>query len=112
MKCVLLCDSVSPWWKFLRFSRRVLFDLLQLFRELVYEDRLLPVGTGGDHADPRAALALHEAQIFLRLLRQLVELGDALGGLLPSRHLLVDALDLVVTADIGRNFRGFLSVDL
>src|SRR3954463_1993148 len=61
-------------------SCRVSLHLFELFREFIYEDRLLAVRASRDHADLRSALALHEIQILLRLLGKLVEFGDALGG--------------------------------
>ena len=64
---------------------------IQLRGEFRQHDCLVAIGTRGDHADLRAALALLESEILPGSLGQLVKLGNALGGFAPALERGVDA---------------------
>src|ERR1700679_331187 len=73
---------------------------------------LFTVGPGGDHADAGSALALLEAQVILGCLGQLLVVGNALGGGLPSFERGVDGLDVLQAVDVGRDLVGHLAAEL
>src|SRR5271165_917974 len=56
---------------------------LQLHNEVVYQNGVVTVGTGGNHADLGSGFFFDERQVIPRLLRQLVKFRDALGRSLP-----------------------------
>src|SRR5580692_530149 len=84
---------------------------LQLRSEFIHQNRMVAIWAGRDHADFRTRLFLDECQIFSRQLWQFFVVGNAFGRSLPSRPLLVDALDLVPTAGLRGRFHGPLAVD-
>src|SRR5579864_3329303 len=85
---------------------------LQLRSKVVHQDGVIAVRSGGNHPHLRSRFFLHECQISARLLGQLVVVGDALGGSLPSGHLLIHAFDLFVAAGLRRRLNRRLPVDL
>src|SRR5262249_50565637 len=79
-------------------------DIQELPCELRHKDRMIPIRTGGNHADPGAGFFLDEFQVVLRPLRQPGELTHTLSGCLPSWQGLIHALQLFEGAGIGRDF--------
>src|SRR6202451_3604506 len=85
---------------------------LQFRHKLIFENRMAAIRPSRNHPNLSVRFLLHKFQILLRGFRQLIETGNALGRSLPSRHLAVETLNLVVVAGLRRNLLRFLAVDL